>query len=135
MLVTIRVANADEVEALKSLYRWLSRDPELDRHCRVSLAESSQAPAEMSAVADMINAVFADAGAAAGIGSLLVAFRSWRETRTQAPAFTIEKDGVTVVVNHGSAQEVYPLLDALRHDNDGTPVDASAVDEEHLREA
>jgi hypothetical protein len=70
----------------------------------------------MGAAFDVINASFADAGAAAGIGSLLVAYRAWRDTRTQAPAFTIEKDGVTIVVNHGSEQEIRQILSVMLPD-------------------
>jgi hypothetical protein len=64
----------------------------------------------------VINAVFADAGAAAGIGSLLVAYRAWRDTRTRPPAFVIERDGVTVVVNEGSEYEIQRVLNVMLPD-------------------
>ena len=73
----------------------------------------------------MISAVFSDAGAVAGVGSLLMAYRAWRDTRTQAPAFMIEKDGVTVVMHQGSEQEIRYVLGvmfpdpALRASRDG----------------
>ena len=67
MQIAIRAADGNHSQALKSLYRWLMRDAELAQCGRVSLDASGQAPGEMSAVTDVINAVFADAGAAESV--------------------------------------------------------------------
>lgn len=111
--LVIRPAGADDGRALDSLFRWLSRDTELARHAHLSSAAACRGPGEMGGALDVVNAVFADAGAAAGIGSLLVAYRAWRSTRTQAPAFTIERDGVTVTISQGSEEEVGRVLQLL----------------------
>jgi len=79
---------------------------------------SALQPGDMGGAFDVINAMFADAGAAAGIGSLLVAYRAWRDTRTQAPAFTIGKDGVTAVVDRRSEQEIRQILNVMLPDAD-----------------
>ena len=71
----------------------------------------------MGGVFDVITAVFSDAGAVAGVGSLLMAYRAWRDTRTRAPAFMIEKDGVTVVMDHGSEQEIRYVLGVMFPDS------------------
>jgi Effector Associated Constant Component 1 len=113
MKLVISPMEADDGQALVSLYRWLSRDSTVASQGRLTVQTVSQKPGDMGGAIDVINAVFADAGAVAGIGSMLVAYRAWRSTRTQAPAFKIEKEGITVVVEQGSEQEVRRILDAM----------------------
>jgi hypothetical protein len=96
---------------------------------RVTVQTVSRRADEMGGAFDVINATFADAAAAAGIGSLLVAYRSWRGTRTQAPVFTIEKDGVTVVVDQGSEHEIRQILSVMLPDA-GTADHAGAIQED-----
>jgi hypothetical protein len=114
--LVISPVEADGGQALASLYRWLRRDSALARYGQLTVQSVNQQPGDMGGAFDVINAAFADAGAAAGIGSLLVAYRAWRDTRTQAPAFTIEKDGVTVVVDQGSEQEIRQILNVMLPD-------------------
>jgi hypothetical protein len=59
------------------------------------------------------NEMLADASAIAGVGSLLIAYKTWRGTRSRPPAVTIRYGDVTVTVAEGSEQEIQPLLDAL----------------------
>jgi hypothetical protein len=117
MRLVIRPAKIDGGRALASLYRWLSQDAAVARYGQVTVQTVSQQPGEMGA-ADVINAVFADGGAAAGIGSLLIAYRTWRDTRTQAPAFTIEKNGVTVVIDRVSEHEIQQIIHIMLPDVD-----------------
>ena len=100
-------------QELVSLYRWLSRDAAVGRYGRVSLGTVSRRPGEMGGAFDVINAVFADASALAGIGGLLLSYRTWRDTRSQAPRVRIEKDGVTIVVENGSEEEVQRIVRTL----------------------
>jgi hypothetical protein len=116
MKLVISTIEADDGQALVSLYRWLSRDSAVASHGRLTVQTLSQRPGDMGGAIDVINAVFTDAGAVAGIGSMLVAYRAWRSTRTQAPAFKIEKDGITVVLEQGSEQEARQILDAMLPD-------------------
>lgn len=113
MQLIISAVGVSDGQAAASLYRWLSRDATLARYGQVSARTVGERPGDMGAAVDVINAVLADAGAAAGIGSLLVAYRAWRDTRTLAPSFVIEKDGVRVVVNQGSEKEVQQVLNAM----------------------
>jgi len=113
MRLVISPVEADGDQALASLYRWLSRDAAVAACGQLSFQSVSQQPGEMGSVLDVITAVFSDAGAAAGVGSLLVAYRSWRDTRTRSPALTIEKDGVTLMVNEGSEQEIRQVLSVM----------------------
>lgn len=132
MQLMISPVGTDEGQAVVSLYRWLSRDTSVARYGRVTIHAGSRRPGEMGAAVDVINAVFADAGAIAGVGSLLIAYRAWRDTRTQAPAFTVEMDGVTVLVHRGSEEEVEQILSLMRPDRGG--IDQVRIAEEDLGE-
>jgi hypothetical protein len=116
MQLVISLVEAGDGQALASLYHWLACDASVARYGRVTVQALSHQPGDMGVASDVINAVFADAGAAAGIGSLLVAYRTWRDTRTQAPAFKIEKDGVAVVIRQGSEQEIRQILSVMLPD-------------------
>jgi Effector Associated Constant Component 1 len=113
--VELRITPLEPVndQELVSLYRWLSRDAALGRHGRVSLETVTRRPGEMGGAFDVINAVFADASALAGIGGLLLSYRTWRDTRSQAPRVRIEKDGVTIEVENGSEEEVRRIVRTL----------------------
>lgn len=125
MRLVISAAGDDDGQALVSLYRWLSRDTSVARYGQVTTQAVSE-PDRMGVAFDVINAVFADAGAAAGIGSLVVAYRAWRDTRTQAPAMVITKDGVTIVINQGSAVEIQQILSVMLPDIDNAdPADTT----------
>src|SRR5450755_1337719 len=113
MRLVISSVEADDGQELASLYRWLRRDAGLASYGQVTVQAVSGHPGDMGGAFDVINVAFADGGAAAGIGSLLVAYCSWRDTRTHAPAFTIEKEGVTVVVDRGSEQELRQILNVM----------------------
>jgi hypothetical protein len=117
MRLVISPVEADSGQALVSLYRWLARDAAVARYGQLTVQAKSLRPGDMGGVFDVINAVFSDAGAMAGIGSMLVAYRAWRDTRTQAPTFMIEKDDVTVVLDQGSEQEIRQILRAMFPDS------------------
>ncbi|GAA2073574.1 hypothetical protein GCM10009780_06860 [Actinomadura alba] len=92
----------------------------------MSLDTVERRPGEMGGAFDVVNAVFADAGAVAGIGSLLVAYRTWRDTRSRAPRLRIEKDGVSVTVENGSDAEIRRIIDVLFPEG---PDDAESAEE------
>lgn len=110
MRLVISPVEDDGDQAVASLYRWLSRDAAVATCGQVRVESIGPQPGEMGSVLDVVTVVFSDAGAAAGVGSLLVAYRAWRDTRTRAPALTVEKDGVTLVVNEGSEEEIRQTL-------------------------
>jgi hypothetical protein len=129
MKLVISSVEADDGQALVSLYRWLSRDSAVAGRGRVTVETVSGQLGDMGGAVDVITMVFADAGAVAGIGSMLVAYCTWRSTRTQAPAFKIEKDGVTVVVEQGSEQEVRRVLEVMLPGNDTEGASGAAGEE------
>ncbi|XVQ10280.1 effector-associated constant component EACC1 [Spirillospora sp. CA-255316] len=100
MDLQIGTSGGDERD-LASLHRWLSQDAAFARHARVSRDSVAPTPGGMGGAFDVINAVLADAGAVAGLGSLLIAFKTWRATRSRPPAMTIRYGDVTVTVAEG----------------------------------
>ena len=105
----IRV-DGDDQNALGSLQRWLAGDPELRRSSTFELVPSHPSPGEMGPVFDVINAVISDG---TGLGSLIVAYLAWRDSRPHAPAVRIERDGVVVNLAEGSPEAIDEVLSAL----------------------
>jgi hypothetical protein len=102
--------DGDDQGSLGSLQRWLAADPELRRSCTFELVPSHPRPGEMGPVFDVINAVISDG---TGLGSLLIAYMAWRDSRPHAPAVRIERDGVVVNLAEGSPEVVDEVLAAL----------------------
>jgi hypothetical protein len=113
MDLRISPVEAEDDQALISLFRWLSRDVVVGREGRLSLETVDRRTGEMGGAFDIINAVFADASAAAGVAGLVLAYRTWRGTRSRAPRLRIEKDGVSVIVEDGSEAEIRRIVEAL----------------------
>ncbi|TDD27803.1 hypothetical protein E1287_33860 [Actinomadura sp. KC06] len=109
---------------VSSLHRWLERDEEVRRSAVVSLADARSRPDDMGGVADIITVIFADAGAVAGIGSLVIAYRSWRENCGQGGmSLVIEQDGQRVTLTGGSEEELRQVLETfarLKNGHDGS---------------
>jgi Effector Associated Constant Component 1 len=120
MRLMISSVEPDDGQALASLYRWLSQDAVVARYGGVTAHEVSREPGEMGAALDVINAVFADAGATAGVGSLLIAYRAWRDTRTKAPTFTVTMNDVTVTLDRGTEEEFKKIIDLIPKRDDAT---------------
>lgn len=111
--LVIRAHNDRDHETLDSLFRWLILDATLSRYCKVTSETVARRPGEMGGAIDLISAVFAGVGAMAGVGSLLVAYRSWRDSRPDVPMLSIEGNGVTVYLEGSSDQEVQQAVFAI----------------------
>lgn len=102
--------DGDGQGTLGSLHRWLVADPELRRSSAFELVASHPQPGEMGPVFDVINAVISDG---TGLGSLIVAYLAWRDSRPHAPAIRIERDNVVVSLSEGSPEAIDKALTAL----------------------
>jgi len=103
----------DDGSELVSLYRWLSGDAAVADRVQVVVETRDGQHGAMGGAFNVINAMFADGSAVAAIGSLFLAYRTWRDTRQTPPALKIEKDGVTVLVNSGSDQEMRHVVELM----------------------
>jgi hypothetical protein len=101
----------DEGQDLPSLHRWLTDDPDVARRSIVYLEPREAArTGEMGGVFDAIIAVLSDGIA---LGSLIVAYLSWRDSRPRPPAVSIECGGAVVNLTDGSPEAVSRIVAAL----------------------
>lgn len=105
--------DGDDEEALVSLQRWLASDPELSRSSTFRLVPAETSPEEMGGLFDLISAVVSDGTA---LGSLIMAYLSWRDSRPHPPAVRIERDGVVVNLADYSPEMMSEVLEALTKD-------------------
>jgi hypothetical protein len=107
----ILIDGDDEGQDLMSLHRWLTDDPEVARQAVVRLEPGAAArPGEMGGAFDAVIAVLSDGIA---LGSLIVAYLSWRDTRPRPPAVSIECGGTVVNLTDGSPETVSRMVAAL----------------------
>jgi hypothetical protein len=105
-----RVEDDDEVQALASLHQWLLQDPDVTRWSAVSLGTGNTAPGEMGPVFDVVTVVLSNTIA---LGSLVVAYLSWRDSRPRSPTVSIERDGVVVSLTDSSPETVSRVIEAF----------------------
>jgi hypothetical protein len=85
-------------EALTSLYRWLDRD----RDVTVSLVPAAELPGDMGGGFEVIAAVLSNGIA---LGSLIVAYLSWRDSRPKPPPVRIEYGGVVITIDAATGHD------------------------------
>jgi hypothetical protein len=97
-------------EQLTSLGRWLADDPDT-APLAVALEQTGEpVPGSMGAPMDVISAV---AGDGAGVGSLVVAYLAWRDSRPGRPKGRFEHDGVVVELTDVTPAEVGSVVARL----------------------
>ncbi|MFI0713835.1 hypothetical protein ACH4SK_24875 [Streptomyces inhibens] len=97
-------------DAARSLYTWLSADPEVSAGAGLSPVRRAEAPGRMGPVLEAVEAVF-DSGVQ--LASLVVAVASWRSTRPRAERVRIERAGIRVDVDGADPEAVARVLRAL----------------------
>ncbi|MET0425707.1 MAG: hypothetical protein ABW046_17700, partial [Actinoplanes sp.] len=98
------------VDEVGSLYRWLALDPQVRQEATVSLRPAPPADGEMGGALEVINVVLSNSIA---VGGLLVAVSSWRKSRPRAPRATLEHNGVRIVLEDASPENVRRVVEAL----------------------
>ncbi|MBV2152204.1 hypothetical protein [Kitasatospora sp. SUK 42] len=98
-----------EVEAARSLTRWLLAEPEL-RGVEVRPRSADPAGGQMGEVLEVVNVVLANGIA---LGSLVTAIATWRDSRRGGTRVRIERGGTSVVIEGGSAEEVRRIVAEL----------------------
>lgn len=90
MPIRIRMSGPDADQDLGSLHAWLSEEPEIRQHARISMVAAEPGPSDMGAAFDVIQ-LFVDSGFQAA--NLALAYAAWRATRPGHVQATIEVDG------------------------------------------
>ncbi|WAZ26528.1 hypothetical protein STRCI_008111 [Streptomyces cinnabarinus] len=112
--------------ALRSLGAWLRADPEVARAASVTLTRSSAAPEDMGGAFDAIQVVFDDA---VSLANLLIAYGTWRSTRTHRTRVEFRRgDGRRVEDNDGSPESRQRAADFLTGTGTGTGPDDDLSD-------
>jgi Effector Associated Constant Component 1 len=105
-----------EVEAARSLTRWLLMEPEL-RGVEVRPGAADPGAGQMGEVLDVLNVVLSNGIA---LGSLVTAIAAWRDSRRGGTRVRIERGGTSVVIEGGSAEEVLRIVARLEPPAGGT---------------
>lgn len=108
MRVRISVTDDEDSTELGSLYRWLAADDDLRRTARVDW-QTQDDPTAMGGL-QIIELVLTQGAA---LGSLAMAFVSWRDMRTRRPSFVVTHGTTTITVHDTDAVDVPALLAAL----------------------
>ncbi|WP_443059897.1 effector-associated constant component EACC1 [Streptomyces sp. NBC_00467] len=110
--MTLQIAGNSAEDDVRSLYDWLLLDRTIRRQTRVEMASSSvPLPGQQGAVLDLVSLVL---GSGISAGSLGVSIASWRATRPQEPAITVERaDGTKVTITGTTRDEAQRLIEQL----------------------
>jgi hypothetical protein len=106
----IRIHDDEDGNALVSLHRWLAQDQDVTRWAAVNLISESGGQGDMGAAFDAITAVVSNS---IGLGSLVIAYLSWRDSRSHPSAATIEHERVVINITDISPENVGRLVEAL----------------------
>ncbi len=110
MSIQIRVTGPDADQELGSLHAWLSEEPDIRQHARMSLVTAEPGPSDMGAAFEVIQLVV-DSGFQAL--SLAVAYATWRATRPCRPQVTMEHDGTRITLDGADTDAVEAIVRAL----------------------
>jgi len=106
--MTITVSAAGDEIALSDFYQWLCEDLEIVRTAELR-PRAAKRTGHMGAL-ELVDVVLSNATA---LGSLALAYVSWRRARPEAPPLTFARNQVSVVVVDGSAAEVQRIVNDL----------------------
>ena len=121
MRLGIEVPDGDG-EHLRSLQRWLLRDPDM-AGATFALRGRHEQPGAMGVGLDLIDVVVSNS---VGLGGLILAVANWRRSRANAPSVLVEHQGVTVTVNGADPRQVERLVNRLTGQEPGPHVDTPA---------
>ncbi|GAA3829816.1 hypothetical protein GCM10022403_073820 [Streptomyces coacervatus] len=108
MRLGIEVPDGDG-EQLRSLQRWLLRDPDT-ADATFDLRGRHEQPGAMGGGLELIDVVLSNS---VGLGGLILAVANWRQSRANAPSVQVEHEGVTVTVEGADLRQIERLVDRL----------------------
>ncbi|MFF0290329.1 hypothetical protein [Streptomyces sp. NPDC005262] len=110
---------AEPHDFIESLQEWLTQDAEASQSSTIELANSVKSPENMSGSFDTILAV---AGQMTGLGSLILAYLTWRKTMSQSVEVTppirvrAELNGMSIEIDGMSDTQITAFVSGLQRD-------------------
>jgi hypothetical protein len=108
--IRIRAAEDEGSLDLSSLYQWLVQDPDVRQSVVVRLEPAAGNVGEMGVGFDAIIAIVSNAIA---LGSLIVAYMSWRDSRQKSPSVSIQNINTVFNLSDSSPETVSRIVEAL----------------------
>jgi hypothetical protein len=110
MEVKIRVDGDPDGLALASLQRWLAQDTDVTRETTVRIEATTCSSGDMGGMLDTITAMVNNGIA---LGSLIVAYQAWRDSRPQRCRVILERGDIRIDLSDTSPEMVNDLVKAL----------------------
>ncbi len=109
--LSVRIAGGDSDEdALRSFARWLGEEPEVRHHAVITWSAAVPGAGDMGGALEVVQLVL-DSGFQ--LANLALAYAAWRSTRSDAPAVTVSRGGVSITLGSGDAEVVARLVREL----------------------
>ncbi|GAA4237164.1 hypothetical protein GCM10022254_48530 [Actinomadura meridiana] len=113
MQARLSIGDASDEAELRSLYRWLTDDPDVRRQAKVTAVDAPTQRGDMGPTLELVNVVLSNSIA---LSSLVVAVASWIGSRrtSNGTVVWIEYEGVRVAVDADSPEAIEAVIRALQ---------------------
>lgn len=115
MELKIHVTGDEGGLGLTSLYQWLIQDPDVRQSADLRLEPAAGETGEMGIAFDAITAIVSNGIA---LGSLIVAYMTWRDSRVKSPQVSIQNTHIAFTLNDSTPETVSYLVEALSDELD-----------------
>ncbi|MEV0399166.1 hypothetical protein [Actinoallomurus sp. NPDC050550] len=110
-VLSVRIASGgSDDDVLRSFARWLGEEPEIRRHAVINGLAAVPGAGDMGGALEVVQLVL-DSGFQ--LANLALAYTAWRSTRSDAPAVTVSRGGVSITLASGDAEVVARLVREL----------------------
>ena len=113
MDATIRFPDENNDDVVRSLAAWLREDPAVARDVTVRLGAEQARAGEQGAAFDAIQLIFTDA---VSLANVVIAYGTWRSTRTARLRAVFERGGHRVEDADGSVASLDHVAESLTRD-------------------
>ncbi|WP_225824486.1 effector-associated constant component EACC1 [Streptomyces naphthomycinicus] len=107
-------------DELRSLYAWLTEDPDIRRGARPQFRSAPPRPGRMGADADFI---YFAVQTGLTLGQVLGQYAAWRRTRSRPGTVVIERDGTKITLSGTDEASLRDAVRALGGEHEGTRTD------------
>lgn len=110
-VLSVRIAgSSSDEDAFQSFARWLEEEPEIRRHAVITWRAAVPDAGDMGGALEVVQLVL-DSGFQ--LANFALAYTAWRSTRSDAPAVTVSRGGVSITLGSGDAEVVARLVREL----------------------